>query len=127
MNIAIWLVQVLVAIFFLINDFLKTFLPIADLSNQLPWVLDMPEALVRFIGIVEISGGLGVVLPAITRILPWVTIAAAGGLGFHMALAVVFHIYRGEFPNIILPVIILALAAIIAYGRWKVAPINSRT
>ena len=127
MNIAIWLVQVLVAIFFLFNGFMKTFLPIADLSNQVPWVLDIPEALVRFIGIVEISGGLGVVLPAITRILPWVAVVASGGLGIHMFLAVVFHISRGEFPNIILPVIILALAAIIAYGRWKVVPINSRT
>ena len=127
MNIGIWVVQVLLAVFFILFGFMKTFLPIDGLSDQMPFVLDVPEALVRFIGIAEIAGGLGLILPSITRVLPWLTIAAAGGLGIDMVLATIFHISRSEFPNIITTIVILALLAVVAYGRWKKVPVEARS
>ena len=127
MNIAIWGVQVLLAVFFILFGFMKTFLPIDGISDMMPFVLDVPELLVRFIGIAEIAGGLGLILPSITRVLPWLTIAAAGGLGIDMVLATIFHISRGEFPNIIITIVLLALLAFVVYGRWKIAPIEARS
>ena len=127
MNIAIWVVQVLLAVFFILFGFMKAFLPIEGLADQMPFVLDVPELLVRFIGVAEIAGGLGLILPSITRVLPWLTIAAAGGLGIDMVSATIFHISRGEFPNIIVTIVLLALLAVVAYGRWKIAPIEARS
>lgn len=127
MNIAIWVVQVLLAVFFILFGFMKAFLPIDSIADQMSFVLDVPEALVRFIGVAELAGGLGLILPAITRILPWLTIAAAGGLGTIMILAFIFGVSRGEIPNAVINIVVLALLAFIAYGRWKLVPISARS
>ena len=127
MNIAIWVVQVLLAVFFILFGFMKAFLPIDSIADQMSFVLDVPEALVRFIGVAEIAGALGLILPAITRILPWLTIAAAGGLGTIMILAFIFGVSRGEIPNAVINIVVLALLAFIAYGRWKLVPISARS
>ena len=127
MNIAIWVVQVLLAVFFILFGFMKAFLPIDSIADQMSFVLDVPEALVRFIGVAEIAGALGLILPAITRILPWLTIAAAGGLGTIMILAFIFGVSRDEIPNAVINIVVLALLAFIAYGRWKLVPISARS
>ena len=127
MNIAIWVVQVLLAVFFILFGFMKAFLPIDSIADQMSFVLDVPEALVRFIGVAELAGGLGLILPAITRILPWLTIAAAGGLGTIMILAFIFGVSRGEIPNAVINIVVLALLVFIAYGRWKLVPISARS
>lgn len=107
--------------------FMKAFLPINELADQTPWVIDVPEALVRFIGVAELAGAFGLILPAITRILPRLTIAAAGGLGTIMFLAFVFSVSRGEIPNAVTNIVVLAVLALIAYGRWKLVPISARS
>ena len=127
MNIALWIVQAILAIAFVLAGSMKTFLPIGDLADQMIWVADVPELLVRFIGVAEIAGALGLILPSATRILPWLTALAAAGLGVILALAVIFHISRGEFVSIPTSLIILIFAAFVAYGRWKVAPIAARS
>ena len=127
MNIAIWVVQVLLAVFFILFGFMKAFLPIDSIADQMSFVLDVPEALVRFIGVAEIAGALGLILPAITRILPWLTIAAAGGLGTIMILAFIFGVSRDEIPNAVINIVVLALLVFIAYGRWKLVPISARS
>ena len=127
MNIAIWVIQVLLAVFFILFGFMKAFLPIDSIADQMSFVLDVPEALVRFIGVAELAGGLGLILPATTRILPWLTIAAAGGLGTIMILAFIFGVSRGEIPNAVINIVVLALLAFIAYGRWKLIPISARS
>ncbi len=126
MKIALWIVQILLALMFLRAGFSKTFMPLEELAGQLPWVLEVPAALIRFIGISELAGGLGLILPALTRILPWLTPLAAVGIGIIMVLGGGFHASRGEFPNIIVNIVLLALAAFVAYGRWKLAPIEAR-
>lgn len=126
MQIVLWIVQVLIALAFLAVGFPKLVMPLADLSQQMDWVNDLSPALVRFIGLAEVAGGLGLILPALTRILPWLTPLAAAGLVLIMILAAVFHISRGEIPFIIPNLVLLALAAFVAYGRWKIAPIAGR-
>jgi uncharacterized membrane protein YphA (DoxX/SURF4 family) len=104
----------------------KSFMPFDELAVQMPWVLDVSPALVRFIGIAEIAGALGLVLPVLTRVMPWLTPLAALGLVTVMVLATVFHISRGEFVSIIENLILMGLTLFVAYGRWKIAPISSR-
>jgi hypothetical protein len=94
-------------------------MPIGELAQSAPWATDVPVALLRFIGIAEMAGAAGLILPGVTRIAPRLTSMAAAGLSLIMLLAVFFHIWRGE-PFIIQLVVALAAAAV-AWGRatWQ--------
>lgn len=127
MNISLWVSQVILAIFFIMTGAVKLFLPLDGLVEQMPWVNDVPSALVRFIGLAELAGGLGLVLPAITKILPWLTSLAGAALALVLVFAIAFHIFRGEFPNIILNLVLVALTLYVAYGRRKLVPIAARS
>ena len=81
----------------------------------------------RFIGACELLGAIGLIVPAVTRIRPGLTPLAAAGLTLVMALAVPFHVARGEFPALTVVLPLGALAAFVAWGRWKRAPIRART
>jgi hypothetical protein len=78
--------------------------------------------LVRFIGTAEILGGIGLIVPALTHIQPWLTPLAASGLAVLMILAVAFHIVRSEWSNLLANVPLLALAVFTAFGRFVHAP-----
>jgi len=80
LNVAVWIVQVLLAVGFGMAGVMKSTAPIADLSAKMPWVSAVPEALVRFIGVSELVGAVGLILPAATRIRPGLTALAAAGL-----------------------------------------------
>jgi hypothetical protein len=123
MNIALWVVQVLLALVFIAAGIPKATQPIARLSTRVTWTKDVPLPLVRFIGVAEILGALGLVLPALTGILPWLTIAAAIGLAIIQALAVVFHLRRGEARVIVGNIVFLALLLFVVYGRLALAPL----
>jgi uncharacterized membrane protein len=82
--------------------------------------------LVKFIGMAELAAGLGLVLPAATRIMPILTPWAAIGLALIMGLAIPFHISRGESNVIALHIVVASLALVVAWGRFKRAPIRSR-
>jgi hypothetical protein len=84
------------------------------------------EGLRAFIGVAEILAAVGVILPGLTRILPWLTALAAVGLMIVMSSATVFHLVRGETTSAISAVVILLLVRVVAYTRWKVAPIRPR-
>lgn len=127
MNIALWIVQVLLAFFFLMAGGNKLVTPIADLAQQIgPWVTEMPELLIRFIGLAEVAGALGLILPAATRIKPILTAFAADGLAIIMVLAALFHLTRSEYGPIAFNVVLFLLATFVFYGRWKLAPIAPR-
>lgn len=121
MNIALWVLQVLTAIVFGGHGFLLVSRP-QRTAAQVPWVAALPTPLVRVLGIVEILGAAGVVLPAATGVLPSLTVAAAGGLVAMMLLAILFHVTRREWPNIGLNLILGALAFSVAYGRSVIEP-----
>ena len=96
MSIALWIVQGLLALAFLLAGLMKSFSPLEKLKKNMAWVGDVPAGLVRFIGIVEILGALGLILPKLTNIVPQLTIAAAIGLVLVMLSAAVFHVRRKE-------------------------------
>ena len=126
MKYALWLVQILLALAFLAAGFMKLMAPMDQLAQSMVWVNDVPVWLVRFIGLAELAGGLGLVLPALTRIQPQLTPLAGAGLALDMFLAAVFHLARGEFGFIVPNLVLLALAAFVAYGRWNLVPIAPR-
>ena len=123
MNLVLWILQVLVALAFLLSGGAKLFTPIPQLSKRLEWTAQAPAALVRFIGLAEVLGAIGLILPAATGIAPWLTVAAAIGLVVVMLLAAAFHVRRTEFDRIAPSIVLLLLALIIAFGRWKLAAI----
>lgn len=126
MKYALWIVQVLLALAFLAAGFMKLATPVDQLAQSMVWVNDVPVWLVKFIGLAELAGGLGLILPALTRIQPQLTPLAGAGLALDMIFAAIFHLSRGEFGFIVPNIVLLALAAFVAYGRWKVAPIAPR-
>jgi hypothetical protein len=82
---------------------------------------------VRFIGVAELAGALGLILPAATRIQPRLTALAAVGLATMMALAIPFHLMRGETGAIVFNLVLGSLAAFVAWGRERRAPIEPRS
>jgi uncharacterized membrane protein YphA (DoxX/SURF4 family) len=95
MNIVLWIVQVLLGGMFIMAGAMKAF-QYERAKASLPWVKDVRHGLTTFIGIAELLGGLGLLLPAITGILPWLTPLAGAGLALIMLLAVGFHVSRRE-------------------------------
>ena len=126
LNITLWIAQGLFAVMFIMAGLTKASQPIQALAESMPWALDIPAELVRFIGISELLGGLGLVLLAALRIKPFLTVLAAYGLAVVMILAAIFHATRGEFPAIGINVFMMAIALFIAWGRSKKALILSK-
>ncbi|MBI3934747.1 MAG: DoxX family protein [Acidobacteria bacterium] len=117
MNVALWVAQVLLAITFGSAGYLKATAP------ESFWPGAVPATLVRFIGLSELAGALGVLLPAAARIFPWLTPLAAAGLVMIMVLASAFHLSRGETQALSLTLGLGGLAAFVAWGRFRKAPI----
>lgn len=126
LHMGLWTAQVILALMFGMAGVMKTTQPIAELAKQMVWPGDIPATLVRFIGTMEFLGAVGLVLPAATRIKPALTPLAAAGLTTIMALAIVFHLTRGEFPAIVFNTVLGSIALFIAWGRYRKAPIAPR-
>jgi hypothetical protein len=122
MNIALWVIQGLLAAAFLLAGGMKLTQPIDTLGKSMTWVLAAPPALVRFIGGAETLGAVGLILPMATRLLPWLTVAAGVGLALVMVLAAGFHLSRGEAPRVPANVVLLLLAVFVVIGRWVIVP-----
>ena len=122
MNIILWILQALLGLAFIAAGYNHGF-NIEKARTQMQWMTAVPDNLLRFIGVSEILGGLGLVLPAVTGILPQLTAWAATGLSLIMILAALFHLRRGEYPAIVINLVLLALAAFVAYGRFVLAPL----
>jgi putative oxidoreductase len=126
LRIGLWVVQVLLALFFLMAGINHGIRPIAEAAKSSPWITGISTGLARFIGFAELAGAVGLILPAATRIRPALTPLAAVGLAIIMALAVPFHIMRGEANVIGMHVVVVALSAFVAWGRFRKAPIAPR-
>jgi putative oxidoreductase len=125
-NVALWVVQVLLSLFSLAAGWNHGLRPLSDTIQSSPWAADLPVALVRFIGYAELAAGIGLVLPAATRTMPGLTPLAAIGLAIIMGLAIPFHILRGEANVIALHIAVVALCVFVAWGRLRRVPIRSR-
>jgi uncharacterized membrane protein YphA (DoxX/SURF4 family) len=126
LRIALWIAQGLVAVVFCISGFTKLATPITELAAVMPWAGQVPPGFVRFIGLVDLAGGIGILLPALTRIQPRLTVLAALGCVVLQVLAFGFHASRGEFSVLPVNVVLLALSAFVLWGRSKKVPIAPR-
>lgn len=123
---ALWTAQVLLAAIYLPAGLMKLTMPVADVAAQIPWAGAVPVEFLRFIGLVDLSAGLGILLPTLLRISPRLTVSAAIGSSILQLFAMVFHTYRGELMVLPFNLLILALSVYVAWGRTKKAPIPSR-
>lgn len=126
-NIGLWAAQVLLALAFGAAGIMKVLTPVAELGAMMNWVGVTPEWLVRFIGAVEFLGALGMILPALTRILPWLTPLAALGFAIIQVLAIGTHAALGETgATLPMNLVLLALSLLVVWGRTRIAPIAAR-
>lgn len=124
MNITLWVVQILLALAFAMAGIMKVSQPIDRLEARMGWVKSVGPRGVRLIGSLEILGAIGLILPAVTGILPWLTPLAATGLVLTMIGAMITHGRRGEYSQIGMNVVLLLLALFVAYGRFVIVPIS---
>jgi uncharacterized membrane protein YphA (DoxX/SURF4 family) len=118
MNIALWIVQALLALLFLFAGGMKLFMPIEEMTKQIP----MPGAFLRFIGLCEVFGGIGVIVPWFLGVQPGLTPLAAVGLVIIMIGATVVTLMTGDVAMALFPLIVGVFAAFVAYGRWRLTP-----
>lgn len=123
MNIALWIVQGLLALLFLMAGGMKVSQPKEKLATNMEWAADAPASQIKVIGTLEILGALGLILPGLTGILPILTPLAALGLAATMVGAIITHARRQEYGAIIANVVILAMSLFVAYGRFALAPL----
>lgn len=124
MHRAAWVLQILLAIYFVMTGIIHFVVP-EGLPAQIGWMYDLPTTVHWIAGIAEIAGGLGLVLPAATRIAPRLTPLAAAGLVVVMVSAAGWHATRGETQNIVGNVVVAALLIFVAYVRTRVHPIEA--
>ena len=124
MNIFLWILQVLLAVAFLAHGWLLLFPPesMVALMNA-----TLSPAFRLFLGVAEVLAAIGLTLPGLTRILPWLVPTAAAGLMIVMIGAITLHVSRGEVSSAITTTVLLALLTFVAYMRWRVRPILPRT
>lgn len=122
MNIALWIIQILLALLFLFAGGLKLVIPFEELMKQAsPNAVVLPELFIKFIGLVEVLGALGLVLPGLLRIKKGLTPLAAIGLTILMVGAVIITMAGDGIKAVIIPLIVLLLCVFVAYGRrdWR--------
>jgi hypothetical protein len=123
MHYALWAAQVFLAVSFAAAGLMKIGLPIGEIRESLVWSRDLPEVLIRFIGICELGAVLGITIPGWTRTWTGLIPLAALGLCALMLCAVAFHLSRREAGLIGAPIVLFGLSAFVAWGRYAIAPI----
>jgi uncharacterized membrane protein YphA (DoxX/SURF4 family) len=118
MNIALWIVQILLAVMYGMSGAMKTF-QTAKAKGQFPWAKNRSDGFVRFVGTSELLGALGLILPLVTGILPWLTVFAAIGLTLIQLLAIFTeHLPKKEYNVLPINLVLLALSVLVVIGRW---------
>lgn len=117
-NVLLWTIQVLLAALFLFAGVMKLVMPIEALTAQ----STLPGLFLRFIGLAELLGGIGLIAPGLTRIQPRLTPLAAAGLVIIMIGAVVLTFQAGGISVAAMPLVVGILSAFVAWGRWRLIP-----
>ncbi|HSU33979.1 MAG TPA: DoxX family protein [Bryobacteraceae bacterium] len=120
MSVALWSAQVLLAALFIFAGVMKFVMPLQEMVKG----SSLPAWFLIFVGVAEILGGIGMIVPALLRIWPVLTPVAACGLVIIMAGATVISVPMGAIA--LLPFSAGALAAFVAYGRWRLKPVQAR-
>jgi uncharacterized membrane protein YphA (DoxX/SURF4 family) len=121
MTKALWTVQVLLALIFLFAGGFKLVTPVEQMTKQMP--VPLPGLFLQFIAVCEVLGALGLILPGLLRVKTGLTPLAAAGLVMIMAGATVVTLMGGQIALALIPLAVGILAAFVAYGRWRVAPL----
>jgi uncharacterized membrane protein YphA (DoxX/SURF4 family) len=125
MNVVLWIAQGLLALAFLMAGGMKLLRSKEQvLEAGQGWAEDFPAGVVKAIGVVEVLGALGLILPALTGILPLLTPLAAAGLVLDMVGAALTHARRSEvLPNVVVNTVLALIAAFVVYGRFVALPV----
>jgi len=126
LRIGLWAAQGLLFFVFTSAGLVKLLTPIPQLAAMMPWAGQYSEAFVRSIGLIDLAGGLGILLPALTRILPRLTVLAALGCTVLQVFALIFHVSRSEAEVTPLNLVLLTLSVFVLWGRGRKAPIAPR-
>jgi uncharacterized membrane protein YphA (DoxX/SURF4 family) len=123
MNLMLWVAQVLLAVAFFAHGWL--FLsPPPEIAEQMN--ASLPRWFQLFVGVAEVMAAVGLTVPGLTRIMPWLVAWAAGGIMIVTASATAFHLVRGETSSAVTTLLLLAMATFVAYMRHRVLPIAGR-
>lgn len=126
MNVVLWVLQGLLTLLFLMAGFMKLSKSKGVLKErggkQMAWVDDVADSTIKLIGSLELLASIGLILPQLTRILPWLTPLAAVGLVLTMIGALTVNIRHGNRIAIVENIVLLLLAAFVAYGRFMLIP-----
>ena len=120
MTYVLWIVQGLLALVFLFAGGMKLVLPLDKLAGP----VQLPGSFIRFLGVAEVLGALGLILPGLLRIRPGLTPLAACGLVIIMIGATVITLAVGAVGPAMISLILGVLAVFVAYGRWRLAPLG---
>ncbi len=123
---SLWVAQALLGLLFVGTGVWKLATPIDRLAAMIPWAGQVSPAFLRVTAVVDLAGGIGIVLPSLTRIAPRVTVLAALGCALLQVCAIVFHVSRGEAVNTPFNVVLVAIASFVAWGRLVRAPVTPR-
>jgi hypothetical protein len=126
LSASLWIVQGLLAVTFVGTGIWKVLTPIPQLAAMIPWAQQVSPALLYTTALFDTLGGLGVLLPSLTRVKPGLAVLAALGCVALMASAIVFHFSRGEAANTPFNFLLVALALFVAWGRHERAAIRPR-
>lgn len=124
MNILLWIIQCLLALLFIFSGAMKFVMSVEQMNEQAPVVL--PGLFIHFIGVCEILGGIGLILPSLLRIKPGLTPLAATGLAIITAGATVITLMGPMKGAAMIPFVTCLLCIFVAWGRWRIAPVRSR-
>lgn len=125
LRVGLWIVQSLLSLLFVGTAVWKLVTPIPKLAAMIPWAGQVSPAFLDFTAAADLAGGLGILLPSLTRIKPGLAVWAALGCVALQLSAIVFHVSRGEAANTPFNVVLVGLSAFVAWGRRK-APIAPR-
>lgn len=125
LHIIAWILQGIMAAMFLMAGFMKSFTPVEQLPENLSWGKEMP-GLLRFVGISELLGAIGLILPSLLRIAPFLSVLAATGFSIIMILAAGFHTMRNEYHMIPVNLVLLLISLVIIWLRWKKVPVQPK-
>ena len=119
MNLALWIIATVLAVVFLASGLMKQFVPKDKLAaSGQGWAQDYSQSNIRLIGLAEILGAIGLVLPPAVHIAPILVPIAAVGLVLVMVGAAVVHARRNEPMNVVVNLVLIALAVFVAWGRF---------
>jgi uncharacterized membrane protein YphA (DoxX/SURF4 family) len=123
MNIALWVLQVLLALAFFAHGWMFLFPP-ASIVDQMN--ASLPRWFQLFLGVAEILAAVGLILPGVARIQPWLVSGAAAGIMIVLISATIYHVARGEMSSAVITAVMFSIATFVAYMRWRVVPIQPR-